>query len=329
MDRALRRAGYEEHRFDTGELSLNFAAGPDRGPPLVLLPGQTMPWQSYTRVLPGLAKRFHVHAVDIRGHGESDRTPGAYTFENMGRDVAALIEGVIGRPALISGNSSGGVIAVWVAANRPQWVAAIAPEDPPLFSCEEDRLDDCFVHEVMKLSLETLAGPGDRDIAEFLRRLRIPAEGKTRVSSVPRPLVALIAAYLGIYQRFHPGEVLDLKLMPFPVRMLVRGFSGYDPEFTRAFLDGTAAQGFDHAETLSRVECPMLLMHANWFLHEQFGLVGAMTDEDATRVQGLVRDVRYVSIHSGHVIHQEMPPRFVQEIVAFAEEIGLFGGGTG
>jgi pimeloyl-ACP methyl ester carboxylesterase len=49
-----------------------------------------MPWQSYQRVLPELSRRFHVFAVDVRGHGRSGWTPGRYTFQNMGRDFAAL-----------------------------------------------------------------------------------------------------------------------------------------------------------------------------------------------------------------------------------------------
>lgn len=325
MERRLRRAGYVERRFKNGEVELNYAVGPKAGPPLVLIPGQTMPWQSYTRVLTALARRFHVHAVDVRGHGKSSRTPGDYSFEAMGRDAVALIEGAIGRPVLVSGNSSGGVIAVWLAANAPEWIAAIALEDPPLLSCEWPRLKECFVYEVMQLAVETLADRGERDIAAFLRGLEIPSRGRTRIANLPAPLVSLIAGYLRFHQRRHSGEAVDLKLLPFPVRLMVRGFSEYDPEFSRAFLDGSAGKGFDHAEALSRIECPVLLMHCNWFLHERFGLVGAMSGDDADRVVSLVRDIRRVPIPGGHVVHQEKPQRFVSEIVRFAEEVGYLG----
>ncbi len=322
MDRPVRRAGFEERRFDAGEVELNVAVGPEAGPPLVLIPGQTMPWQSYARVLPALARRFHVFAVDIRGHGRSTHTPGHYTFDSISGDVAALLEGMVGRPALVSGNSSGGVIAVWLAANATEWVAAIAPEDPPLFSCEWPRIQDCYVYSVLQMAVETLADTEPPDVAAFLRGLQIPTQGKVRISALPRSIVASIAVYMRLYQRLHPGEPLDLKLMPYPVRMMVRGFSSYDPEFSRAFLDGSAGAGFDHADALARVQCPTLLIHCNSFLHDEFGLVGAMSQDDATRVRGLVADIRYVPIQGGHVVHQESPERFVTEIVGFAEEIG-------
>lgn len=46
MKRALRKAGFEEHRFDTGDVIINYAAGPDNGPPLVLIPGQILSWET-------------------------------------------------------------------------------------------------------------------------------------------------------------------------------------------------------------------------------------------------------------------------------------------
>ena len=43
MERALRGAGFTERTFDTGEVKLNYAEGPASGPPLLLIPGQSMP----------------------------------------------------------------------------------------------------------------------------------------------------------------------------------------------------------------------------------------------------------------------------------------------
>ena len=46
------------------EAVVNYAEGPDNGPALVLVHGQGMQWEDYARVLPDLAKRYHVFAVD-------------------------------------------------------------------------------------------------------------------------------------------------------------------------------------------------------------------------------------------------------------------------
>ena len=60
----------------------HYVEGPKNGPAVVLVPGQSMPWESYQKVLPLLAPRFHVFALDVRGHGKSQHTPGQYTFSS-------------------------------------------------------------------------------------------------------------------------------------------------------------------------------------------------------------------------------------------------------
>jgi len=322
MKRALGRAGIREHSFDTGEVVLNYATGPDNGPPLLLIPGQTMPWESYQRVLPELSRRFTVHAVDPRGHGRSGWTPGAYTWDAMGRDFTRFLEQVAGEPAVVSGNSSGGIIAVWLAARVPHLVRAVVAEDPPLFSCEWPRLrDDCFVHRAFQLCVEAMGDGRNRDLGAFLSRLEIPVEGKQTPMRLPRALGALVAGYARLYQRLRPGRPVDLRLMPPSLRVFVKGLSQWDPDFTRAFLDGSACAGFSHEEALSQVSCPMMLLHANWFRHEEYGLVGAMDDDDVARVRGLVRDLRYLRIDSGHTIHLESPRKFIDPLVDFVNAI--------
>ena len=66
--------------------------------------------------MPLLAQRFQVYAVDLRGRGRSTRTPGRYTLDNMGNDLVRFLDLVVGRPAIVSGNSSGGVLAAWLSA---------------------------------------------------------------------------------------------------------------------------------------------------------------------------------------------------------------------
>ena len=60
--------------------------------------------------MPLLAEHFQAFAVDLRGQGRSTRTPGRYTLDNMGNDLVRFIDGAIGRPTIVSGLSSGGVL---------------------------------------------------------------------------------------------------------------------------------------------------------------------------------------------------------------------------
>jgi hypothetical protein len=52
-----------------------------------------------------------------------------------------------------------------------------------------------------------------------------------------------------------------------------------EPEFAGYY--GSWNKGFDHAETLSRVKCPAVVIHANWFYDENGILMGAMDADDA------------------------------------------------
>src|SRR5262245_40576792 len=106
-----------ERLCDTGEVRINYAvAGTSAKPPLLLIPGQTESWWGYEAALPLLAEHFEAFAVDLRGQGRSTRTPGRYTLDNMGNDLVRFIDEVIGRPAIISGLSSGGVLSAWLSA---------------------------------------------------------------------------------------------------------------------------------------------------------------------------------------------------------------------
>ncbi len=322
MRRSVRKAGFSEQRFENDGVYLNHAVGPDNGPPLVLFPGQTIPWESYELVLPELSERFHVFAVDVHGHGKSSWTPGAYTFDAIGRDMAAFLERVVGRPAIVSGNSSGGIIATWLAAYAPDLVRGVVPEDPPLFSSEWPRLrDDCYVHQVFSRCSEVMADPENRNVAAFFDGLEVPkAEGQAPLK-LPKALAVTVSLSIRLYRLFHPTGPVDFVLFPHTLRVMIKGLSEWDPDFTRAFLDGSAVEGFDHAEMLERVRCPMLLLHADWFRTEKHGLVGAMDEDDIERIRSLVEDFRYKRIDAGHVIHAEKPEAFIREIVAFAEEI--------
>ncbi len=130
--------GYPEQLFDTGEVQLNYVtAGEASRPALLLIPGQTESWWGYEAAIGLLKESFQLYAVDLRGQGRSGRTPGRYTLDNMGADLVRFIQGVIKRPTVVSGLSSGGVLSAWLSAYAPPGlVRACCYEDPPLFASE-------------------------------------------------------------------------------------------------------------------------------------------------------------------------------------------------
>ena len=70
-------------------------------------------------------------AVDLRGHGESDKPDELYTMDQHGHDVAELIRDLgLGKPVLV-GQSMGGQVVIAAAAHYPDLVGAIASLDSP------------------------------------------------------------------------------------------------------------------------------------------------------------------------------------------------------
>jgi len=129
---------YSERSIDLGEVVMNYAVtGPDQAPAVLLIPGQTESWWGYEPIMNRLQDRFRVYAVDLRGQGRTTWTPGRYTLDNIGNDLVRFLLLVVKRPAVITGCSSGGVLAAWLSAYAPPGlVRGALCEDPPLFACE-------------------------------------------------------------------------------------------------------------------------------------------------------------------------------------------------
>ncbi len=284
---------------------LNYAEGPPSGPPLLLLPGQSFSWHSYQKVIPRLTPRYHVFALDLRGHGKSEHTPGRYSFTIVGQDVTAFLAQVVRQPAIVSGNSSGGIFAIWAAANRPELVRAVLAEDPPLFTTEYPRANQCWVQGFFKHTVETLP-----DLERYFSTLRVPTQGDKKLISFPAWLARILGGAIRRHQRREPGQPVDLWWLPLQVRLFVRGLSEYDVDFTRACVDGRMYD-FDHAQALGRVRCPMILAQAASFVHPELGLVGAMADQDVARAQQVLPSLQLERLNAPHVVHIAKPRRFV------------------
>jgi pimeloyl-ACP methyl ester carboxylesterase len=261
---------YVDHAFpeqlvDLGEVQLNYAtAGDPSRPALLLVPGQTESWWGYEAAMPRLAEHFEVFAVDLRGQGRSTRTPGRYTLDNMGNDLVRFIDLVIARPAIVSGLSSGGVLAAWLSAYaKPGQVVAAHYEDPPLFASE----------------VRPATGPGIRQSIG--------------------PMFDLWSTYLGDQwsigaweaMRAAAGDRLPAWLQSFPIGDEPRQeLKEYDPEWGRAFWTGTVAASCDHERMLRSVKVPVLLTHHFRMVDETTGvLMGALADVQAQRVQDLLQ----------------------------------------
>jgi pimeloyl-ACP methyl ester carboxylesterase len=307
-------AGCTAKTARVGEMDLGYSEGPDNGPPLLLLHAQHMDRHSYSRVLPALVKRFHVFVVDYPAHGTTV-VPADYpmTADQIGADLAAFIETTMGGPAYVTGNSSGGLLTTWLAANRPDLVRAIVLEDPPLFAAEYPRIKTTIPYRSFATCTDAV-----RDGVDDFLPYWIDANRAFFRTHVAPGVGFLLSQLVRIYRAARPGRPVDIGFLPNDtVRLFVRGMDQYDPRFGAAFHDGSWNTGFDHAEALAKISCPALLLHANFDFLPDGTLNGAMTQEDADKAVSLLADGTYRRVDATHVVHLDKPALFVDVLREF------------
>lgn len=314
---AAAQAGYVEHTHELANgTRLNYAEGPANGPAVLLIHGQGSAWESYAPALPGLAQDFHVFAIDVAGHGSSSRTPDRYDVHAIGADVAGFIDDVIGEPVILSGHSSGGLIAAWVAASEPAQVSAVLFEDPPFFSTDPERMPQQFNYvDLATPAHEFLQQNDETDFASWYiqRNAWIRYFGNGRDG---------IAKYARGYRRAHPDDALNIWFLPPSVNKAFQHMHEFDPAFADAFYTCDWQRAFDQQATLESIDVPSILVHANWRITDARILEGAMTDDDAARACAAVPNCRLERVDTGHGFHDEDPRAFARLIRELRDGIG-------
>jgi pimeloyl-ACP methyl ester carboxylesterase len=311
---AVWRAGFVEKQVTINGSELNYAEGPDNGPALLLIHGQIVDWKNYARVLPDLAAHYHVFAVDCYGHGRSARVPEKYTNEAMGADFARFINEVIGEPAVVSGHSSGGLLAAWLAANEPELVRGVVLEDPPLFTTPLPRAQSTWNYVDLATTAHNFLASGEEDFVaynvEHSKFFTLFGDLQPRLT---RDVLA--------HRAEHPGEPVVIYYMPPVMNEVFRGFNTYDPRFGETFYNGSWNDGFNHADALANINDPAILIHTNWSYDADGILMAAMDHQDAERARSLIEDVQFFKVDSGHGFHFEKPRDFIEIMVNFKERI--------
>ena len=216
---------FDEQLVDLGEIRMNYATAGDAGSPaLLLVPAQTESWWGYEQAIALLAEHFQVHAVDLRGQGRSTWTPGRYTLDNMGNDLVRFIDLVIGRPTIVSGNSSGGVLAAWLAAYaKPGQVRGVVCEDPPLFSSE--------LNPACGESIRQAIGPMFASVSKWLGDQWSIGDWVGLQAALPAELPPYVLIAL---QRMRMGAPPDPSAPDEPPQNMKE----YDPEWARSITSG-------------------------------------------------------------------------------------------
>jgi pimeloyl-ACP methyl ester carboxylesterase len=123
--------GYVSGTAQVNGTTLHYVRG-GAGPAVILLHGFPEDWYAYHRVMPLLAKRFTVVAVDLRGIGGSVATAGGYDAANMAEDVHQLAKHLHLEDVYVVGHDVGGMVAYAFARRYPETCRGVMLLDAPV-----------------------------------------------------------------------------------------------------------------------------------------------------------------------------------------------------
>jgi pimeloyl-ACP methyl ester carboxylesterase len=272
--------------------SLHYAQGPASGPPLLFLHGVLRCWQDFLPLIPALATRRQVFALDFRGHGQST-WPGRYRVIDYAEDAATMLEQVCPAPAVVYGHSLGAMVALATAAGpAADRCRALVLEDPP-FETMGRRIKTTVHHS-------QFAGMA-------------PLASSTRsVTEVSRALAEVRLSTPGSEKFVRLGDVRDGASLRFSARCLKQ----VDPEVFEPILAGAWLEGYDLEALLRRVRCPVLLLQAD----QSTG--GMLWEDDTDTVLSLLTDCTHVRLPGvGHLIHWMQTETTLRLVTTFLESL--------
>lgn len=217
-----------EQLYQREKIKLNYVEGPDKGTPILLLPAYDNRWQSYSSMIPQLAVKTHLFALDTRGRGGSDRTPDEYELIHNLNDTIGFIEDVIGEPCHIFGHSNGGWIGLWLASERPDLVKSLIVGDSAL-------------------DMDSYIESGKSDDEKRVNQRFMDWAGK--------PVEELVKIFSEKYDD-HPLEYIESKALT---------FSQVDKGIYRDWFEGRLDrffEGYNAEHILKSIKCPTLIIQA-------------------------------------------------------------------
>jgi len=281
-----------EKTYESPECRLNYAEGPDNGPPLLLLHGGQDRWQDYLPLMSVLYTRWHLYALDFRGHGRSEHTPGKYSLRSFTSDVATFAELKIGKPMMLVGHSMGGIVSLMVAANHPNLVKALVLGDAP----PKESLRAAAMHPLFTLTHQVVKSGGSftdmyRDQESI--GVEIPSHGLIRLADI----------------RDGPSMIRNAKAM-----------TQTDPEMYNVMMPGeqfTAwIEGYETDLILPKIGCPVLFIRGN----PELG--GMVPDADLRKLKDVVKDLIVYECRSlGHNVLNGFDEGMIRAVTYYLEAV--------
>ena len=177
------RPGITHHRAEVNGTVLHYAAAGDSGSAVLLVHGFPETWWAFRKLIPLLAARHRVFAVDLRGFGDSGCEPGDYDSATSAEDLHQLIGQLGAGPVHVTGQDISGAVVFRLAVTHPGDVLSLTAIEMSLAGFGLEDMAD--VTRGGSWHIGVLAAPGIPEMLlagrerEFLGQFAFPALSAT------------------------------------------------------------------------------------------------------------------------------------------------------
>jgi pimeloyl-ACP methyl ester carboxylesterase len=264
-------------------LRVHYYEWPGPRPDLVLLHPSSGYGRMWEWTANHLGSRFHVWALDQRGHGDSGKPDGDYSAEEYAEDLSLFFQQVGIDKAVIAGHSLGGRVAMVFAALYPRQTQALGLVGGPHMSNFFPTRDN--VIKVLGAAQRMLDSP-----TEFPSR-----EAALQYLRTSRPRDPEAALRHRLEHNFRPqGNALAVK---------------YDK--ARVAL-GLAHMADDMRKYAAKTTCPVAILRGSRGTE--------LTRDEAESVVACWKDARIIDVEADYALQLENPGGLAAALVGFAEQ---------
>jgi pimeloyl-ACP methyl ester carboxylesterase len=245
--------GFTSAKVSVNGTSLHYMRG-GQGPAVILIHGMPEDWTEYKAIIPRLAQRFTVVAVDLPGLGQSAPAAGGYEAASLAADIYAMAQSLgLDRPYVV-GHDLGGIVTYAYVRRFPESLRGAMILDVPVpgvggwNEAVADLWHIGFIQAPGQLAEKLITGRQEIYFEQdFASAKFTPAQRAhyIRIYDAPR-----LHAAFEIYRGFPRDEMFNAaQTAPNPVPLLVAvGEKSFFNAFLDTFVEGYRAKGMTRVE---------------------------------------------------------------------------------
>jgi pimeloyl-ACP methyl ester carboxylesterase len=235
---------------------LHYVTAGDQGVPVLLVHGFPETWWAFRKLIPLLAARHRVYAVDLRGFGDSGVADENYSGAVAAEDLHALIGHLSAGPMHVVGQDVSGGVIYRLAATHAADVISLTAIEAGLAGFGAERLAD--VTHGGAWYIGALAAPGiagllfEKQARAFIGEYLYPLYGAPSTAVSPDDITEFARTYgrpggfsgaAGLYRgMLTEGEELRTLAQDKPLQMPVTTIGSRGGAFTYAAFRGVTTQ---------------------------------------------------------------------------------------